>query len=112
MAFNLAVLSSLLGTPLEPDLTGVDLLIEEVGEQLYRIDRAMFHVTGSANLRKVARLRLGRVTGIIPNEPEFAAGELAIVEDWCRRSGIPFGGRADIGHDARNRVVPFPLRKS
>src|SRR5947199_894664 len=28
MAFNLTVLSSLLGTPLEPDLTGVDLLIE------------------------------------------------------------------------------------
>src|SRR6476660_5913963 len=28
MAFNLAVLSSLLGTPLEPDFTGVDLLIE------------------------------------------------------------------------------------
>jgi muramoyltetrapeptide carboxypeptidase len=112
MAFNLAVLSSLLGTPLEPDFTGVDLLIEEVGEQLYRIDRAMFHVTGSANVRRVVRLRLGRVTGIIPNEPEFAAGELVIVEDWCRRSGIPFGGRADIGHDARNRVVPFPLRKS
>jgi muramoyltetrapeptide carboxypeptidase len=112
MAFNLAVLSSLLGTPLEPDLTGVDLLIEEVGEQLYRIDRAMFHVTGSANVRRVTRLRLGRVTGIIPNEPEFATGELAIVEDWCRRSGIPFGGRADIGHDGGNKVVPYPSRKS
>ena len=112
MAFNLAVLSSLLGTPLEPDFAGVDLLIEEVGEQLYRIDRAMFHVSGSANVRRVARLRLGRVTGIIANEPEFATGELAIVEDWCSRSGIPFGGRADIGHDAGNKVVPFPPRKS
>src|SRR6185437_1486102 len=44
MAFNLTVLSSLLGTPLEPDFAGVELLIEEVSEQLYRIDRAMFHV--------------------------------------------------------------------
>ena len=41
MAFNLTVLSNLLGTPLEPDFTGVDLLIEDVSEQLYRIDRTM-----------------------------------------------------------------------
>ena len=107
MAFNLTVLSSLLGTPLEPDFAGVDLLIEDVSEQLYRIDRTMFHVAASPNVRRVRRLRLGRVGDIIPNEPEFAVDEAAIVEDWCARSGITFGGRADIGHDAQNRVVPF-----
>lgn len=107
MAFNLTVLSSLLGTPLEPELSGVDLLIEEVSEQLYRIDRTMFHVTASENVRKVRRLRLGRVADVLENDPAFAIDEVAIVEDWCARSGIPFGGRADIGHDARNRVVPF-----
>ena len=107
MAFNLTVLSNLLGTPLEPDFSGVDLLIEEVSEHLYRIDRTMFHVTASPNVRRAARLRLGRVGDIQQNEPEFGAGEQAIVEDWCRRSGIAFGGRADIGHDAGNRVVPF-----
>ena len=108
MAFNLTVLSNLLGTPLEPDLTGVDLLIEDVGEHLYRIDRAMFHVMASPNIRRVRRLRLGRVTDILPNEPDFGSDEAAIVEQWCARSGIPFGGRADIGHDAQNKVVPFP----
>jgi muramoyltetrapeptide carboxypeptidase len=107
MAFNLTVLSNLLGTPLEPDFTGVDLLIEEVGEHLYRIDRTMFHVTASANVRRVARLRLGRVGDILPNDMDFGADELTIVEDWCRRSGIAFGGRADVGHDAVNHVVPF-----
>jgi muramoyltetrapeptide carboxypeptidase len=110
MAFNLTVLSSLLGTPLEPDLTGVDLLIEEVSEQLYRIDRTMFHLTASPNVRRVARLRLGRVGDILANDPEFSGDETAIVEDWCRRSGIAYGGRADIGHDAQNRVVPFGRR--
>jgi muramoyltetrapeptide carboxypeptidase len=34
----------------------------------------------------------------------------AIVEQWCARSGIAFGGAADIGHDAQNRVVPFRQR--
>jgi len=107
MAFNLTVLSNLLGTALEPDLSGMELLIEEVGEQLYRIDRTMFHVAGSAAVRKVRQIRLGRVADIIPNEPEFGVGEEEIVADWCRRSGIRFAGRADIGHDAANKVVPF-----
>lgn len=111
MAFNLTVLSNLLGTPLEPDFTGVDLVIEEVSEHLYRIDRTMFHVAASANVRKAARLRLGRVGDVLPNDVEFGADEQAIVADWCRRSGITFGGRADIGHDAQNRVVPFTREK-
>ncbi len=107
MAFNLTVLSNLLGTAIEPDLTGRDLIIEEVSEQYYRIDRVMFHVTGSANVRKVRRLRLGRVSDVIENEPEFSSDAEAIVSDWCNRAGIVFGGAADIGHDAANKVVPF-----
>jgi muramoyltetrapeptide carboxypeptidase len=107
MAFNLTVLSNLLGTSLEPDFAGVDLLIEEVSEHLYRIDRTMFHITASANVRSVARLRLGRVDDVPANDVEFGVDEQAIVVDWCARAGIEFGGRADIGHDARNRVVPF-----
>ena len=109
MAFNLTVLSNLLGTTIEPDLAGCELLIEEVSEQLYRIDRTMFHVTGSAMLSKVRRLRLGRVSDVIENIPDFASDEEAVVRDWCARREIPFGARADIGHDAANKVVPFPV---
>lgn len=107
MAYNLTVLSNLLGTPLEPDFSGVDLLVEDLGEQLYRTDRSMFHVTASENIRKARRLRLGRFSDILPNEPDFGVDEAAIVEQWCKRSGIAFGGRADIGHDAQNKIVPF-----
>jgi muramoyltetrapeptide carboxypeptidase len=107
MAFNLTVLAALLGTVLEPDFTGIDLLIEDVSEHHYRIDRTMFHVTASSNVRKVSRLRLGRVGDIPANDPDFGRDEAAIVEEWCARSGIVFGGRADIGHDVLNRVVPF-----
>ena len=107
MAFTLTVLSNLLGTSLEPDFAGVDLLIEDVSEQLYRIDRTMFHVSASENLRRVRRLRLGRVSDVLENDPAFAIDEAGIVEEWCARSGLAYGGRADIGHDAGNRVVPF-----
>lgn len=106
-AYNLTVLSSLLGTSIEPDLTGVELLIEEVSEHHYRIDRAMFHVTGSANVRSVAGLRLGNCSDIPDNDPVWGSDEEAIVQDWCERAGIDYRGRAAIGHDASNRVVPF-----
>jgi len=107
MAFNLTVLSSLLGTPLEPGFAGVELLIEDVSEHHYRIDRLMFHVTSSANVRSAARLRLGRIGDIPENDPPWGSDEHSIVDYWCRRAGIAIGPPADIGHDSANRVVPF-----
>ena len=112
MAFNLTVLSSLLGTPLEPDFTSVELLIEDVAEHLYRIDRTMFHLTRSPAIARVRAIRLGRVSAIPENDPVWSGTAEAIVRDWCAHAGIAFAGPADIGHDAANRVVPFPLAQS
>ncbi len=106
-AFNMAVLSQILGTALEPDLTGHVLMLEEVSEYMYRIDRLMFHITGNPGIRQVAGIRLGRCTGIPANEPDFGQTEEEVVRHWCDRSGIPYLGRADIGHDIGNKVVPF-----
>ena len=111
-AYNLTVLSNLLGTPLEPELAGVELLIEEVSEHLYRIDRTMFHVTASANVRDVRRLRLGGVSDVPDNDPVWRGDAEAIIMAWCARAGIEYGGRAAIGHDAANRVVPFGRKSS
>ena len=111
-AFNLTVLAMLLDTPLEPDLSGAELLVEEVSEHHYEVDRLMFRVTASPNVRSVRRLRLGRVLNVPQNDRDFGSDEEAIVRDWCARSGIRFGGRADIAHDARNRVVPFGFSTS
>ena len=106
LAFNLVVLSSLLGTPLEPDFAGRELLIEEVDEEHYRIDRFLFHVTSQPTIRKVRQIRLGRCL-VKENDRPFGADEEAIARDWCVRAGIAYAGRADIGHDVANKVVPF-----
>lgn len=111
-AFNLMTLSMLLGTPLEPDLTGHILLIEEVSEHLYAFDRAMFHVTSHLAPRGLAGLRLGRVSAVPENDRPFGAEPDEIAEYWCRRADIPWLGRADIGHDADNKVVPFGLHRA
>jgi muramoyltetrapeptide carboxypeptidase len=107
LAFNLTVFSQLLGTALQPELDGHVLLIEEVSEHTYRTDRAMFHVTGNEAVRRLAGIRLGRCSLVPENDPDFGASEEEVVRYWCERSGIPYLGAADIGHDASNRVVPF-----
>jgi muramoyltetrapeptide carboxypeptidase len=106
-AFNLTILSHLLGTPYQPRLDGHVLMLEEVSEHMYRIDRAMFHVASNPQIRAVAGIRLGRCSQIPDNDPQFERTEEEVVRDWCARSGIAYLGRADIGHDVDNKVVPF-----
>ncbi|MFN3838847.1 MAG: LD-carboxypeptidase [Brevundimonas sp.] len=110
VAFNLTIIDQLVGTALEPDLSDHVLMLEEVSEADYRIDRMMFHLTGQDSIRRVAGIRLGRVSDVTPNDPDFGQAPEEIVRYWCLRSGIPFLGSADIGHDGANKVVPFGRR--
>ena len=109
-AFNMTVLNHLLGTALAPDLDGHVLMLEEVGEAMYRIDRSLFHITSNANIRRVSGIMLGRCSRITPNEPDFGMNEEEIAQYWCRSAGIAWLGRADIGHDTNNKIVPFGPR--
>jgi muramoyltetrapeptide carboxypeptidase len=110
-AFNITVFQSMLGTSLEPDLSGHTLLLEDVGEYLYRLDRALFQITSSANVRSVKGIKLGRVSDVPENDKPFGANEEEIVRYWCAKAGIAYLGRADIGHDVENKVVPFGALK-
>lgn len=107
VAFNLIVLSQLIGTPLQPDLTGRILMIEEVDEPLYAIDRSLAHITANPGIRACAGIMLGRCDPVTPNTPAFGMREEDIARHWCTVAGIAYLGRANIGHDAANTVVPF-----
>jgi muramoyltetrapeptide carboxypeptidase len=111
-AFNLMTLAMIAGTPLMPDLKGHVLMVEEVSEYLYGYDRAFFHVTNHLKDAGLAGLRLGRVSDVPDNDRPFGEGAEDIAKRWCRKNGILYLGRADIGHDADNRVVPFGLATS
>lgn len=104
-AFNLMTLAMLVGTDLMPDLTGHVVLVEEVAEHLYAVDRLFFHIC--ENLRGVAGIRLGRISDVPVNDRPFGMTEEEIARYWCERTGIAYLGRADIGHDAANAIVPF-----
>jgi muramoyltetrapeptide carboxypeptidase len=106
-AFNITILATLAGTDWAPDLSGHVIMLEDVGEYLYRIDRAMFAITASKGVRQAAGIMLGRISDIPENDRPFGQSEEEIVKDWCGRIGVPYLGRADIGHDSANKIVPF-----
>ena len=106
-AFNLYTLAMLVGTELMPNLSGHELLVEEVGEYEYAIDRLFFHIT--AQLPGLSGVRLGETTAIPENDRPFGATVEEIARYWCEKRGIPYLGRAQIGHSIANRIVPFGL---
>ncbi len=106
-AFNVMTLAMMVGTPLLPDLSGHILMVEEVSEYLYAFDRAMFNVTTHLAGAGLVCLRLGRVSDIPENDRPFGEEAEAIAMRWCTANGIVYLGRADIGHDVGNKVVPF-----
>ncbi len=107
VAFNLITLAMLTNTRLMPDLTDHVVMVEEVSEHLYSIDRLFFHLSGA--LPRIAGLRLGAITGVPDNDRDFGQNEEDIAKFWCARAGVPYLGRAKIGHTAENHIVPFGL---
>ncbi len=111
-AFNITILAHLVGTPWAPDLSGHVLLLEEVDEYHYAIDRALFTITHDPGVRAARGLALGRCdtranADADASPLDFAMTVADIAKDWCARAGIAWLGRADIGHDAGNKIVPF-----
>lgn len=108
-AFNLSILSTLVGTQWLPDLTDHVVAIEDVSEPLYRIDRMLCQVARATQLKGVAGIRLGRINDVLPNDPPWGEALETMMTRWCGELGVPYLGAADIGHDSQNKIVPFGM---
>jgi muramoyltetrapeptide carboxypeptidase len=106
-AFNLSILTAIIGTPWMPDLTDHVLMIEEVGEPMYRVDRMLFTMAHATQLKGVAGVRLGAISDVVNNDVDFGETGEFMMHRWCKEMGVPYLGRCEIGHVELNRVVPF-----
>ena len=61
---NLSVLCSLLGTPYAPNFNGAILFIEDVGEEMSRIDRNLRHLRNAGIFKQLTGLIVGSFTDI------------------------------------------------
>ncbi|GAB4376025.1 MAG: LD-carboxypeptidase [Salibacteraceae bacterium] len=102
---NLAVLCSLFGTPSEPDFEGKILVLEDVGEYLYRLDRLVLQLKRSGVFSKIRGLVAGGFTDMLDNAPAFGYSPEEILDSAIGRLPIPVAYGAPIGHMADNRAI-------
>jgi len=104
---NLAVAASLCGTEYLPDTTGKIVILEEIGEPSYRVQRCLAQLELAGFFRGCAGILFGHFTecsGVEPALAEFARAQSVPV--W---TGVPFGHTdpiASFAADERLRVGP------
>ncbi|MEJ2688760.1 MAG: LD-carboxypeptidase [Deltaproteobacteria bacterium] len=102
---NLATLTSLLGTPYEPDWRQCIVLLEDVGEAPYRIDRMLTQLRLAGKFAGIKGLILGSFTDC-GNEELIWQRVLALTEDL----GIAVWANFPAGHGKRNLTLPMGLK--
>jgi muramoyltetrapeptide carboxypeptidase len=104
---NLELISRLVGTPWQLDLDGAILLLEEVGEAPYRIDRALTQLELAGALAGVRGVVLGDFERCEADTPPAAE---EVVVERLGRLGVPIVADAPVGHGKRNRALPLGAR--
>jgi muramoyltetrapeptide carboxypeptidase len=103
---NLAVLASLCGTPLQPRFRGAIVLLEDLNEPPYRLDRLCTQLLLSGALEGAAGLVVGDLFG----EGEESEGRDEAVAERLSSLGVPVVLGAPFGHAGRNQPVAFGVR--
>lgn len=106
LAGNLTVMASLLGTPYFPDPTGRVLVLEEVGEPLYRIDRLLTQLEQSGVFSACAGVVFGAFT-----DGDFSDAELReLLFRVVTRAGKPAATGYPFGHELPFHAIDFSAR--
>ncbi|MCB2149036.1 MAG: LD-carboxypeptidase [Deltaproteobacteria bacterium] len=101
---NLTLLCHLTGTPFQPDFSGGILLIEDRGEEPYRIDRMLTQMLLAGCFNGLAGLALGAFT-----DCGSAEAVHRIVADRLGGLNIPILAGFDVGHETVNMTLPVGL---
>jgi muramoyltetrapeptide carboxypeptidase len=120
LAANLTVATHLLGTPHLPDLRGAILVLEDVGEAPYRIERMLTHWRLSGALQQLAGIGLGQFSDCddAPSEDAPAEGPSSdqeldrfsleqVLRERTADLGVPVVSGLPVGHVAGNAALPL-----
>ena len=107
---NLAVLTSMAGSPYWPVFDGAILFLEDINEYIYRVDRMLSTLKISGVLDRVAGVVLGAFTKCEPGEGNYGTLTLdEVFDDYFKPLNVPVYSGALIGHIKRKFTVPVGL---
>ncbi len=106
---NLSVLSAMVGSPYLPSWHKSILFIEDIGEDVYRIDRMLTQLKNAGILNQIAGFVFGQCTNCSPgDEPTFTL--MQVLQNHILPLGIPAWYGAMIGHIQDKFTVPLGVQ--
>lgn len=110
LAGNLTLLANITGTPYLPKPSGAILLVEEIGEEAYRVDRLLSQLYNAGVLKNIAGLALGAFTGTKPTRVSVDPLPMEeIFTEYVHRAGVPAVGGILYGHIPTKLTLPMGI---
>jgi len=103
---NLSVLSAIVGSEYLPAFDGAILFLEEIGEDVYRVDRMLTQLALAGILDRVAGVVFGKCTDCESGETYGSLTLEEVLNDHLAGLGVPVWYGAMIGHIADKWTVP------
>lgn len=104
---NLAMLVSLIGTPWLPQIEDGILVLEDINEHPFRVERMLLQLYHAGILGRQSAIVLGSFSGSAPNDYD-AGYNLETMIDFIRsRLDIPVISGLDFGHEQRTVTLPL-----
>jgi muramoyltetrapeptide carboxypeptidase len=99
---NLSILVDSIGTPTELETDGKILIVEEIDEYKYRIDRMLTHLKRAGKLHRLSGLVVGYMTRTKDTTIPFGESVEAIFKHHVGEYGYPVSFGFPIGHEHPN----------
>ena len=107
---NLSLLQCLVGTAHLPELDGAILFLEDVGEDLYRVDRMLAHLRAAGLLARLAGVAVGRFTQLQRHMSDGALGFDEVLATYLEPLGVPVAFGFPVGHIDDQWTLPLGVR--
>jgi muramoyltetrapeptide carboxypeptidase len=104
---NLTILASLMGTPYEIDTEGAILFLEDIREELYRVDRMLTQLALGGKFERAAGVAFGRCTQCNATGPTFSLEE--ILRDRFGSLSKPAISGLSFGHIEQKLTLPVGI---
>jgi muramoyltetrapeptide carboxypeptidase len=109
MGGNLALLAGLAGTPYFPPLDGAILVLEDIGEAVYRIDRMLQQLRLAGALARVSALAFGAFTDCPETSDDGVRRLDEVIAEAADAAGVPCISGLPMGHIEEQWTLPLGL---
>lgn len=107
---NLSIVNSLMGTPYEIQCTDSILVLEDVDEEPYKIDRMLCQLANAGKLDQAAGIVIGRCVNCESSgRMKYTYRLMEVLEGWFAGAGKPVIYGPPVGHEKEKVTLPLGI---